>query len=113
MSKAHGDFDRKNRDWQGVLERSAANDYTKGGMFESELNKTITRCKELDALLMDLDKKYKVAKQWTSEDAKEMKNNCAEMLALLKDGGRKSALIESMLKESQTATNVTKIEHKQ
>ena len=73
-------------------------------MFETELTATVTRCKELDSLLMDLDKKYKVAKEWTSEEAEEIKTHCAEMLALLKEGGRKSALIESWLKESQSAT---------
>ena len=104
LSKAHGDFDRRNRDWQGVLERSAANKYTNGCMFETELTATVTRCKALDSLLMDLDKKYKVAKEWTSEEAEEIKAHCAEMLALLKEGGGKSALIESWLKESQSAT---------
>ena len=98
IRKVHGEYDRKNREWNALLEMTDQHPATKSNWFSEKLKEGMAQANSLDQKLLSLEMKF-IAQQSASDDNIDGGKQCAEgLVKILKNCQSRSASLRSQHK---------------
>ena len=97
LRRTHGEWDRKLREYNGVLAASAACENTSGTKFEQQLKDLTVDGAVLDKQLLATELSVVDKKALADEEIKSMANICQSIVALLKEANKKAVSLRSWI----------------
>ena len=97
-ARAHGDFDRKVREWQGSLLKSGKHHRTMGSVTEKELKDQIEDGQEADKEMLEIETDYKSGKELTQDQIDAAKVCIDKVFVCMKLDQKLKCSVERLMK---------------
>ena len=94
MRRAHGEWDRKRREYSGTVEQSKVNSNTKGSVIECLLTKIIEEGDAIDNKMLQTEIIHR-RQILSGQDREQLIKQCETVFSLIKDGNKKSIALKS------------------